>query len=59
MCHLGLALAEELVGPAVHAGDRGFAVEVDNGTAARAIGLDLVDPAGGVALLVAGETVPA
>ena len=57
--HLGLAVAEELVGPAVHAGDRRLAVEVRHGGTALAGRLHLVDPASGVALLVALQAVGA
>lgn len=45
-------MAEELLRPAVHAGNGRLAVEVDDGGPALAGGLDLVDPAGRVALLV-------
>jgi hypothetical protein len=57
--HLGLVLAEVLLGPAVHAGDAGLSVEVDHGCASAPRLRDLVDLAGGVALLVAVQTVTA
>jgi hypothetical protein len=59
LTHLGLVLAEVLLGPAVHAGDAGLSVEVDHGCASAPRLRDLVDLAGGVTLLVAVKTVPA
>ena len=52
--HLGFALAEVLLGPAVHAGDASLAVEVHGHSASRSRRLHLVNPACRVALLVAG-----